>query len=420
MFQRGFLRVALLALGLAVAGGSVGAQDLNARFEAEKTAKTRLVMAAMPEGQAMDLLGAIIGTGAQDNLAPALLAQTLFAKGHYVDAAFLFLADFDLEDRTESLNNFAAAVAEVAAQAPDVFGADMLEWAGVAAELAIMRDPSNAAYQNTLSRVRLIRAGPGADGPMLSAALDPARRAVELDPEEPIYWSNMARILMRMGDDAGAAEALERARQAGPDTPGYWVAALAMGQNPEPPASSGADGGADAGARACNVNFRCEEICPKSIIGQIEFVSCKLEEDTQLGNCKAGKPFATAYNCNEQFPVFGVQLPGLNSGFSVCVPGFCVHVKTNSEGGFDVQVQADYRVGPFEAGVKSEGKYTPSNGFSFTKFAGGVRYNFVNKNAVGREATRWNLSPVSVKGEVDSDGKTTLSGDAYGGGVIVF
>jgi tetratricopeptide (TPR) repeat protein len=107
-------------------------------------------------------------------------------------------------------------------------------WFGDRVDLASLQraarlDPGNADYRNRLGRYyELIAHDP-------SAAIEPYRVAVRLNPHSARFWFDLASAYQVLGDIAGQTAALERAIEADPTTPDVaWEAAnlyLVRGEN---------------------------------------------------------------------------------------------------------------------------------------------------------------------------------------------
>jgi tetratricopeptide (TPR) repeat protein len=107
-------------------------------------------------------------------------------------------------------------------------------WFGDRIDLASLQrasrlDPGNADYRNRLGRYyELIAHDP-------SAAIEPYRAAVQLNPHSARFWFDLASAYQVLGDIAGQTAALEHAIQADPTTPDVaWEAAnlyLVRGEN---------------------------------------------------------------------------------------------------------------------------------------------------------------------------------------------
>lgn len=89
-------------------------------------------------------------------------------------------------------------------------------------ETALSLDPSNAALHHRLGMLRYDAPAPGAE----SAGLADLQRATELNPNEALYWSDLASACESSGDTGCADDATGRALSLSPSTPRvYWRAA---------------------------------------------------------------------------------------------------------------------------------------------------------------------------------------------------
>lgn len=357
--------------------------------------------ATFPEGEAAAFRTYL------DSLPPGVTADTIghlmYMRRHWDKAAWFFGTDA-LADPTDpaSLNNAAAMLAEVHADAAGTLPDSLLLAAHDAARAATELDPQNAAAWNNLGRIAL-------DLGRAAEAAEAARRATDLAPDEPLYWSNLARALEAAGDSAAAAEALARARALDPNGIPYLSARATL-----PP------GGPYASAlnRMCNVDFRCQEICPKSIIGGINSVTCEIANTGAQADCMEGKPYPTAFDCSEDLPDYGILIPGLNSGFSACVPGFCVHAVVDGEGNVDARVEAGISAGPITGYVTADGHYSPENGFSYDNVGGGVRWSLVNGSTAASVASGLGHPPVHVEAESVGGGPVSVDIETYNRAII--
>ena len=335
-----------------------------------------------------------------DDQTAATIGHLLFMKRHFDKAAWFFGTDAvaDPADAV-SLNNFAAMLVETYLDAPDSSPVQWLDAAGLAATEAIALAPETAAFHNTLANVARAQ---GETETMVTAA----RRAAELAPQEPLYLSNLARALDAAGQPDAAATAMAEARALSANAPSVRAALAQIG------ASSPAV--AQQVASQCNVDFRCQEICPKSIIGGIQSVTCEMENASAQMDCEAGKPYPTAFDCSEDLPDYGILIPGLNSGFSLAVPGFSAHVVVDGEGNVDVRVEAGASIGPLGGYLRADGHYSPSNGASFDNLGGGTRLNIL-PNFAGRNSdwAKWfsdyGMPPAHMETEIMDDGSVTTA-----------
>ncbi len=376
----------------AVGGGGALAEALDilgATFADGEVDAFRGMLADLPEGVTADTIG-----------------QMMYLRRHWDKAAWFFGADA-LADPSDpaSLNNYSAMLAEVYAAAPDSLPDTLLRAAYDASRMAVEIAPDNAAMWNNLGNAA--RALGLAD-----EAAAAARRATELAPDESLYWANLARALEAAGDGAGAAAALAQARTLEPNGMAFLSAAAAL--------PSGGAGYSEALQRACQVDFRCQQICPGSIIGGIQSVSCEIENANAQQACMEGGPYATEYDCREELPEYGILIPGLNSGFSICAPGFCAHAVVDGEGNVDVRVEAGVSVGPIGGYVRGDGHYSPTNGVSFDNVGGGVRVSLVNGSQAGSLASGLGHPPAHIEAESLDGDPTQVNVEAYNAGVISY
>jgi hypothetical protein len=324
------------------------------------------------------------------------IGQLLYMRRHFDKAAWFFGHDALRDpDDPVSLNNFSAMLAGTYAGAPDSYPVEWLGIARLASQRAVALDPRNAAYQNNLGNAARHLG-------LIDEAIAAYRAAVDLDENEALFWANLARALEAAGDNAAAADALARTRALAPNGMAYAFARRDL------PHSSPYN---DRLARECNVNFRCQEICPKSIIGGLMSVTCEMENMSAQLACQEGRPYPTSYDCKEDFPQYGILIPGLNAGFSVAIPGFSAHVLVDGEGNVDVRVEFGVRAGPLEAHVGGDGHIT-SDGVSADNFKGGVRVVVLSDEASNLDisnVTKIPLVQVTVPGDGTAAHATSLA-----------
>ncbi len=374
----------LAAPGVAAQEGpalAAGQAVLEARLPEGAPEALREGLAEMPEGATAATLG-----------------HLLYARRHWDEAAWAF-AEAALEGGGGTdLSNAAALLSAVHAAAPD----PALAAAALAAgEAAVAGLPEVAAAWNALARAALAAGDP-------ARAVEAARRAVALAPEEPLYHANLARALAAAGDMAGAAEALAAARALAPNGMAYIAARAALPQ--DLPAPAGAE-------EICAVDFRCQEICPKSIIGGIQSVTCEMENMNAQMACRDGLPFPVAYDCREKLPEYGILIPGLNAGFSACAPGFCVHVLVDGEGNVDMRVEAGVSAGPLSVYLRADGHYSPDGGVSFDNYGGGVRLSLLNSK-MAQAAGEYGHPPAHIEIEGLEGRPAEMTLESYNKGLI--
>ncbi len=413
MFRR-TLAVLFLAVFLLPSQGS--AQE---RSEAE-VQSWKALLASFDGVEPIDLITALVADTPENDPPPAMLAHLMYISQHFDIAAFYFHTDYrQNHDHIESLSNLAGLLVELNANDPDAYPTSFLNWAVEIAQKAAEAAPQNAGVQNTLSFVlqaaarNYLGTRPEFADSLLERASAASAFATKNAPDRPVFWSNLARLERLQNNPGAARRALDRAAGADPQSPVAFLTANAIGVPLPRPQS-------DQTTRQCNVDFKCAEICPKSIIGQVNFVSCKLENATQQDNCTAGKPYATAFDCEEDFPVFGA-VPGLSNVASVCVPGVCFHLRVKGNGDVDIRVEGGPHLGPIKVVVGADAHYSNKNGFSVDRFSGGVKFSLYNKSPAGNLSGKASeINPVEVKiGSVDGK-PVTLNGTVMGRGLIEY
>lgn len=398
MFYTGFLRASVISIALSLQPVITAAQDISSiignsldtlgnGFAAGDVGSFNSYLAAAPSGVAGDTLGHI-----------------MFARRHFDKAAWFFGTDAlaDLNDPV-SLNNFSTMLLQTYEDAPDSHPLSWLAASYQASLAAVRLSPDVAAFQNNLGLAAARIA-------LLDQAITAHRRAVELTPDEPLFWTNLARALEAAGDIAGAADALAQAHALEPNGMALMSARAAM------PSVGGAY--SQAIQRNCNVNFRCQEICPKSIIGGLMSVTCEMESSSAQMACSAGEPYATSYDCNEDLPEYGILIPGLNSGFSIAVPGFSMHVLVQGDGSVDVRTEAGVNYGPVSGYVRADGHYSPSGDVSVDNFGGGVRLSLLPNTPASQLASDLGHPPIHIEAESLDGGPVNLNLETYNAGII--
>lgn len=357
-------------------------------------------------GEAEEFVVAL--SSASDGISADAVGHLMFMRRHIDQAAWFFGTDALLDPSdTSSLNNFAAMVFELHSSDPSG-DLDLLSAAHAAARDAAILAPDVAAVHNTLGNVaRALN--------LTEEAVAAGMRATDLAPGEALYWTNLARSLALAGDLDAAAAALAQAHSLDPNGPAVRFTAAALPQVAAPYRQR-------LGSQ-CNVNFRCQEICPRSIIGGLMSVTCEMENASAQMACQEGQPYPTSYNCQEDFPEYGILIPGLNSGFSISMPGFSAHVLVDGNGDVRVRVEGGISRGRLGAYVGADGTWSPTNGASFDEFRGGVRVNILPRSMGGGGAAdeasgRWGHPPAQIELEGSSSGSVDLHGEAYNSGLI--
>jgi len=365
--------------------------SLGNRFDPGETEEFTEILGDLPAG----VTGATVG-------------HLLYSRRHFDRAAWFFGYDATLDPDAASLNNFAAMLLQTYEN--DIEGSDPSwpEAAYFAAARAGELAPDSAAIQNNLGNAAR------ATG-RFQEAVEAAERATELAPDEALYWTNLARAREAAGDIEGAARALARGHALDPNGPAVRFTATALPTVGTPYRQELAN--------QCNVDFGCANICPGGIIGGLMRVTCEMESASAQLACQAGEPYPTSYNCQEEFPEYGILIPGLNSGFSISLPGFSMHVLVDGDGTVRVRVEGGINRGRIGVYAGADGRYSPTNGASFDEFRGGVRVNILPTAAGGggtadSTAGAWGHPPIHIEVEGSSSEPATVGVETYNAGLI--
>lgn len=298
----------------------------------------------------------------------------------------------------------------VTTPAPALSATDYLSLSKESFEKALVLKNDNAAYHGNLGFVLLDIWRSSANEAILQASVDEFKKAVALNPESATAWAHLAEALAAQKDMAGAADALEKSRGLGAFNGALISAGLRMPpevmdqyRKKSPP---------------CKVDFGCKANCPRSIIGQINFVTCEMEQSSAQMACDAGKPYAAGFDCSEQIPEFGILIPGLNSGFSLITPWGRLDMTVDGKGNVDYKFKAGTSVGGVGGELTTRGSWSPASGFSSVEVKPGVNFNLVGGDAA-KLLDQAKMGPVSIVVEGSSaTGATELKLEAYGGSVF--
>lgn len=217
--------------------------------------------------------------------------------------------------------------------------------------------------------------------------------AVTANPRDPKAYVHLASALFFMGETSAARK--------------FWEAAYHLNSAHPTLVKARAPGGNLAGAefvpentKFCDLSFNCEASCPKSIIGQVDFVTCKISEDMARSNCGAGKPYAQAFDCSAKIPRFGILLPGLDPGFSIVTPWGSFDAVMQGNGRIDFQLKF---LGPASSAVqpalRTEGSWEPHNGTLSADFGVEAQYNLFSRvSPVMEQANAYDIGLNAVVG----------------------
>lgn len=308
------------------------------------------------------------------------------------------------------LNNFGMGLHEKALLTRPA-SQPLLQLAKESFEGAVRLKSDHATYQSNLGFVELERWRNNADAATLQAAVAALKRATTLDPTSATAWAHLAEALAAQKDAAGAAAALAKSRALGP-----FNGAL-LSTRPRLPATVLAAYDAAVPAPACAVDFQCKAQCPKSIIGQINFVTCEMEQSSARMACADGKPYAEGFDCSEQIPEFGILFPGLNSGFSLITPWGRLDLVVDGRGNVDYRLKAGTSVGGVGLSTTTRGSWSPASGFSAVEIKPGVTYSLVGGDAAKLLGDA-KMGPAQIAIERKPSGEAVLVIKAYGGAVL--
>jgi hypothetical protein len=253
----------------------------------------------------------------------------------------------------------------------------------------------------------------GGDAVLLDIAVSAARLATAGDSENILFLTNLARALEASGAVDEAASVMAAVHGLESANVNYLSTINALRGN-----SAYADASNATARPHCEVNFRCQDICPKSIIGGLMSVTCEIENSSAQMACNAGEPYPKTYNCKEDLPEYGILIPGLNAGFSIAVPGFSMHVLVDGEGNIDTRIEAGISVGPIGGYVRADGHYTSSNGVTVDNMGGGVRLSLINGSRAGNLASGLGHPPAHIEMESLNGDPPVIALEGYNAPVI--
>lgn len=247
--------------------------------------------------------------------------------------------------------------------------------------------PAEASVLNNLAYA-LSRRGRPED---LSEAAWLIKRAVELDPEEPLYWVRRALVAQAPDEPDKALESVFVAHAMSP----VVTAAL------DP---SRIDGFVEADKPYCEIVCLACDSCPPGIIGELNRITCLMEEQGARLACQAGELFPTSFDCFEGLPDYGILIPGLNAGLSILTPFGELHVSIDGDGVVHWKAGVKFPAGRLEPGAGAAGTWDPTDGVMVTqmgpyvKVTGLGRSDLVKSRIIDKfEAWGPNANPFVVK-----------------------
>ncbi len=310
-------------------------------------------------------------------------------------AAWFFAQDvLSHPENAAAANNLGMALQ---AAAGDPAAAAHPQWVDAGYSLlraARQAEPDNAIVGANYGQALLDQWRQGSNTDGLENAAAALRHAIDLDPDNPFARAHLAEVLLAMDDTAAARQAFNEAQRRWSTHPAVIAAALRS------PGITGA-GNSSPMPQCDNLDVvkMCKETCTcNSIIGCLNFVTCAMSNSDYIDACRAGRPFPTAYNCEADFPEFGIQIPLLQSGFSIFAPGISIQVGPDGKGGYKWEVKA----GP-NVYVKVGGTLDPKTGaVHVVNVAAGVGITMVpGGGQLGEILGKYGINPGTISVETD-------------------
>lgn len=373
----------LYALFCALLVLAPGQLALAQEFDTAETAfGAREAIGEMLDAETLALMTAIEENDATAEGAEAF-GHALLMSRHLAPGGYMFALSAERDPgRAAALSNLGVAGHElraagepVAALGPDVIV--LLQRAAV----ALAPDDPAIAYNLATALVEQ-----GSEEALVEA-VEILRALHEAHPDDPRHASRLTAALKLMGAGAEAEETLAEAFLADSTSP--YLSAVRTRHFDGAPISPGEN--------MCTVDFRCSDICPQGIIGQIQLVTCEMESAGAQNSCMAGEPFATSYNCDVEMPQFGIMIPGLFPGFSILTPFGSLDVVVQGGGRIEYRAKVNSpALGPVQAFIESQGTYQPSTGALQWDAGGGVQYALFTRGPLADELNTFDLGPSGV------------------------
>jgi hypothetical protein len=377
--------------------------------------KTRMDIEGRIEPNVLSVLREVGGPG---RVAAELesLAHAVAFNRQFTQAAWLYTAAIE-HDRNSSASYsslgvlLAEGVTLVADAKPDeALLATIVEIQREARRL----DGKSAAIANNLGAALTALGAKRGDRAMIEEGAFLVHEAVQANPKNVIYYIRLAEALNLIGEVSAAKKFLEAAFLLNSAHP-----ALVMARG-----KSGALAGLPfevTQKNLCAVNYGCDAKCPKSIIGQVDLVTCKIAESTAQSSCSDGKPFATFFDCAAKLPRFGILIPGLDPGLSIVTPWGSLDFVVQGDGKVDFQVKIQSpSLGPVQAALQTRGSWEPSRGDIALNVEGQSQVNLFSRVSPVMEQANAYDAGVSVVEKYDvTDGVAKTDIEIGRGGVLV-
>lgn len=325
----------------------------------------------------------IIKNSNNDPLAIRSLAHYAYFNRELETAAWLYaLANEKKPDDPDTQSNLGLALHELSVKDPA--NGKLLDEAIALLEKAATG--SHVAANNNLGYAYYRKWVNTKDSAYLDKAEAALNKAISIDPDNSIFYSHLADVMIARNKKAEALTFLNKAFRLNP-MDGVLLASAA--NFPEYAADKSSRSYCDS------INFNCLQNCPPSIIGRIKVINCGIaEQDARLA-CADGKPFATSYNCDDEIPATGFMIPGLQSGFGIITPWGKLVFMMQGNGKIDFKAEVNTPV----PGIRftTSGSYQPSSGMSFTQVGGQASVNLYNEGLVAPLLNQFNMGPAGIK-----------------------
>ncbi len=259
-------------------------------------------------------------------------------------------------------------------------------------------DQSSPAIANNLGTSMAALGQMTADRAMIEEGAMLMLSAVQANPQNVLYYVRLAEALRAIGEESAAKKFLEAAYMLNSGHP-----SLRFARGP-----GGALEGLPFDPKLCEVNYGCEQKCPKSIIGQIDFVTCKIAESSAQSSCQAGEPFARFFDCAAKLPRFGILIPGLDPGLSIVTPWGSLDFVVQGDGTIDFKAKINVaQVGGVQGGLEARGSWDPNHGAIAVNVEEQVQVNlFSQSSEVIRVANQFDAG-ISVVEKFGENGART-------------
>lgn len=237
--------------------------------------------------------------------------------------------------------------------------------------------------------------------------------AAQGNPRSSIYHVRLAEALKLIGETSAARKFLEAAFQLNSAHPTLVTSRGPGGLLNDLPLSL-------SQPALCEVNFDCDNKCPRSIIGQIDLVTCKMSEASARSGCSEGKPFPRFFDCAAKIPKFGILVPGLDPGLSILTPWGSLDFVVQGDGKVDFRLKLTGEgLGPVQPSFQTQGSWQPSRGTVALDHEAGVQVNLFNSvSPVFEQANAYDVG-ISVVEKYNITGNSARTDIEIGrGGVL--